>query len=230
MKRGSESKKQRVFFSRNANKQNFFRSPTDGKSNALLHHCTFKDWSLRDRVVNLCPFSVGGPLYFGDIEEIGQAALPCVVYLWRGWKYYLQTGLLKETHKRNITLGTYPVRVHYKGELLVGFESLSPDYFNCSIVFWKNDEVALKLGTLWRIQIVVTILFQLFTWFLKKNDRSSVKLGPCGVQCCDKRCSCMFFMDSNHCQQTVSIVYMVSKRRISEVALKLGTLWCTVLW
>lgn len=155
------------FFWRNARKQNFFTSPSDGKSNALVHHCTLKDWSLRDRVVNLCPFSVGGPLHLRDIEEIGQAALPRVVYFWHGWKYCPQTGRLKETHKRNITLGTYTVRVNYKGELFVGFESLSPDYFNCSIDFWKNDEVASKLGTLWSIQIVVTRLFQLFTWFLK---------------------------------------------------------------
>ena len=80
--------------------------------------------------MNLCPFSVGGPLYLGDINGIGQAALPCVVYLWHGWKYCAQTGRLKETHKRNITLGTCPVRVNYKGELFVGFESLSSDYFN----------------------------------------------------------------------------------------------------
>ena len=87
--------------------------------------------------MNLCPFSVGGHLHLGEIEEIGQAVLPCVVYLWHGWKYRycLQTGRLKETHKRNITLNTYSVRVNYKGELFVGFESLSPDYFNWSIDF-----------------------------------------------------------------------------------------------
>ena len=85
--------------------------------------------------MNLCPFSVGGTLHLGDSEEIGQAVLLCVVYLWHGWKYCLQTGRLKETLKRNITLGTYPVRVNYKGELFVGFESLSPDYFNCLIDF-----------------------------------------------------------------------------------------------
>ena len=100
-----------------------------------MHHYTFKDQSVRDRVVNLCPFSVGGTLHLGDIEEIGQAVLQCVVYLWHGWKYCLQTGRLKETLRRNITLGTYPVRVNYKGELFVGFESLSPDYFNCLIDF-----------------------------------------------------------------------------------------------
>ena len=39
----------------------------------------------------------------------------------------------------------------------------------------------------------------------------------------------MLIMDSNHCHQTISIVYAISKGRITEVALKLETLWCTVL-
>lgn len=186
MKRDGESKKQRVFFSRNPYKHNFFRSFSDGKSNALLHHCTFKDWSLRDRVVNLCPFSVGGPLYLWDIKGIGQAALPCVVCLWHGWKYCVQTGRLKETHKRNITLGTYPVRVNYKGELFVGFESLSPDYFNI-----------------------------LFNWFLKEC-RSSVEVGnPVEY--------------SNRCHQTISIVDMIFKRRMKEVARSWDPVECSVV-
>ena len=39
----------------------------------------------------------------------------------------------------------------------------------------------------------------------------------------------MSIMDSNDCHQTISIVYAISERRITEVALKLGSLWCTVL-
>ena len=38
----------------------------------------------------------------------------------------------------------------------------------------------------------------------------------------------MSFMDSNDCHQTISIVYAISKTRIREVALKLGTLWSTL--
>ncbi|KAJ7384420.1 hypothetical protein OS493_021832 [Desmophyllum pertusum] len=85
-------------------------------------------------VDEMCPH-MGAPLHLGDIEELGQAALPCIVCPWHSWKYCLQTGRLKVPRKKDITLGTYPVRVSEKGELFVGFGSLSADYFNGGIEF-----------------------------------------------------------------------------------------------
>ena len=54
---------------------------------------------------------------------------------WHSWKYSLETGRLKVPDKKNITLGTYPVRVNEKGEVYLGVKSLSPDYFNGAIDF-----------------------------------------------------------------------------------------------
>lgn len=77
----------------------------------------------------------GGPLHLGDIEELGEAQLPCIVCPWHSWKYSLQTGQLKVPHKKNITLGTHPVKVNETGEVYVGIKALSPDYFNGEIEF-----------------------------------------------------------------------------------------------
>lgn len=85
-------------------------------------------------VDEMCPH-MGGPLHLGDIEELGQARLPCIVCPWHSWKYCLQTGRLKFPHKKNITVGTYPVQVTAKGELYLGFKSLSTDYFNAGMEF-----------------------------------------------------------------------------------------------
>lgn len=81
-----------------------------------------------------CPH-MGGPLHLGDIEELGEAQLPCIVCPWHSWKYSLQTGQLKVPHKNNITLGTHPVKVNETGEVYVGIKALSPDYFNGEIEF-----------------------------------------------------------------------------------------------
>ncbi|XP_078346591.1 Rieske domain-containing protein-like [Oculina patagonica] len=85
-------------------------------------------------VDEMCPH-MGGPLHIGDIEELGQAALPCIVCPWHSWKYCLQTGHLKVPHKKDIKVGTYPVRVTKKGEMFLGFRSLSKDFFNGGIDF-----------------------------------------------------------------------------------------------
>lgn len=85
-------------------------------------------------VDELCPH-MGGPLHLGDIEELGQARLPCIVCPWHSWKYCLQTGRLKFPPKKNITVTTYPVRVTAKGEIYLGFKSLSTDYFNAGMEF-----------------------------------------------------------------------------------------------
>ena len=77
----------------------------------------------------------GGPLHLGDIEKLGEAALLCIVCPWHSWKYCLETGRLKVPQKKNITLGTYPVKISDKGEFYLGFKSLSPDYFNGGIDF-----------------------------------------------------------------------------------------------
>lgn len=81
-------------------------------------------------------FCEGGPIHLGDIEELGQAALPCIVCPWHSWKFSLQTGYVKDpAHGKGITVGIYPVRVTEKGELLVGFRSFSNDYFNGAMDF-----------------------------------------------------------------------------------------------
>ena len=80
-------------------------------------------------------FCAGGPLHLGDIEELGQAALPCIVCPWHSWNYCLQTGRLKSPHKKDISVTTYPVRVTAKGEIYLGFKSLSTDYFNAGMEF-----------------------------------------------------------------------------------------------
>jgi len=85
-------------------------------------------------VDEMCPH-MGGPLHLGDIEELGEAAQLCIVCPWHSWKYCLETGRLKVPQKKNITLGTYPVKISDKGEVYLGFKSLSPDYFNGGIDF-----------------------------------------------------------------------------------------------
>lgn len=85
-------------------------------------------------VDEMCPH-MGGPLHLGDIEELGQARLPCIMCPWHSWKYCLQTGRLKFPHNKNVTVGTYPVQVTAKGELYLGFKSLSTDYFNAGMEF-----------------------------------------------------------------------------------------------
>lgn len=85
-------------------------------------------------VDEICPHT-GGPLHLGDIEELGEARLPCIVCPWHSWKFSLQTGHLKVPHKSNVKLRTYPVRVNEKGEVYLGVKALSPDYFNGGIDF-----------------------------------------------------------------------------------------------
>ena len=76
----------------------------------------------------MCSFCSGGPLHLGDIEDLGEAALPCVVCPWHSWKYSLETGSLKIPDKKNITLGTYPVRVNEKGEVYLGVINGAVDF------------------------------------------------------------------------------------------------------
>lgn len=52
----------------------------------------------------------------------------------------------------------------------------------------------------------------------------TLRLGTCGVQCCDRGCSWIKFIVTR-----LSTVYMIFKSRMTEVALTLGILWCTVL-
>jgi nitrite reductase/ring-hydroxylating ferredoxin subunit len=80
-------------------------------------------------------YSLGGPLYLGDIEELGEAQAPCIVCPWHSWKYDLNTGEIKSPIYHNIKVTVYPVTVNPDGSLHVGFESISPDYFNCQMDF-----------------------------------------------------------------------------------------------
>ena len=120
-------------------------SPSDGKPNALVHHCTFKGRSVRGRVLNLCPFSVGGPLHLWDIK----ARQLCHVLYVLGWKYCIQAGHLKEPHKRNVTLVTYPVRVDYKDRCLLDLNHCHQTISNVQLISERMMEVPLRLVTLW---------------------------------------------------------------------------------
>ena len=81
-------------------------------------------------------FNAGGPLHLGDIEELGQAALPCIVCPWHSWKFSLENGFVKDpAREKGTKVGIYPVQVTDKGELRVGFRSFSPDYFNGAMEF-----------------------------------------------------------------------------------------------
>lgn len=83
----------------------------------------------------MCPH-MGGPLHLGDIEELGQAALPCIVCPWHSWKFSLENGFVKDpAREKGTKVGIYPVEVTDKGELRVGFRSFSPDYFNGAMEF-----------------------------------------------------------------------------------------------
>lgn len=83
----------------------------------------------------MCPH-MGGPLHLGDIEELGQAALPCIVCPWHSWKFSLENGFVKDpAREKGTKVGIYPVQVTDKGELRVGFRSFSPDYFNGAMEF-----------------------------------------------------------------------------------------------
>lgn len=83
----------------------------------------------------MCPH-MGGPLHLGDIEELGQAALPCIVCPWHSWKFSLENGFVKDPAcEKGTKVGIYPVQVTDKGELRVGFRSFSPDYFNGAMEF-----------------------------------------------------------------------------------------------
>lgn len=82
-----------------------------------------------------CPH-MGGPLHLGDIEELGQAALPCIVCPWHNWKFSLENGFVKDpAHEKGKTVGIYPVQVTDGGELRVGFRSFHPDFFNGALEF-----------------------------------------------------------------------------------------------
>ncbi|XP_031566428.1 Rieske domain-containing protein-like [Actinia tenebrosa] len=81
-----------------------------------------------------CPH-MGGPLHLGDIEELGEAKLPCIVCPWHSWKYSLSTGEIKSPLYQNVKVTVYPVIVKDNGSLHVGFERISPDYFNCIMDF-----------------------------------------------------------------------------------------------
>ena len=92
---------------------------------------TYMLWSILHYFLTaFCHSPVGGPLHLGDIEEIGGAGHPCVVCPWHSWKYSLLSGELRAPAKRGLRVGVYPVRVEPGGNLSVGFQSFSTDFFN----------------------------------------------------------------------------------------------------
>lgn len=76
-----------------------------------------------------CPH-LGGPLHLGDIESVGEAQVACVRCPWHSWKIALGTGEVMRPQKRNARINVYPVRVDKQGNISVGFESMSCDFFN----------------------------------------------------------------------------------------------------
>ena len=152
-------------------------------------------------------FYAGGPLHLGDIEELGQARLPCIVCPWHSWKFCLQTGRLKFPHKKNITVGTYPVQVTAKGELYIGFKSLSTDYFNAGMEFWKADWQNLCSNLLHYWQATVGYMQSVQNWGQYKCSRKFLHVQvQCRLRCCFK-CSGLM---SHQIESTGAIVLLQS--------------------
>lgn len=78
---------------------------------------------------------LGGPLHLGDIEELGEAKVPCIVCPWHHWKYDIDSGDIKWPMHENVKVSVYPVKVMADGSLFVGFDSISSDYFNTAAHF-----------------------------------------------------------------------------------------------
>lgn len=80
-------------------------------------------------------FLPGGPLHLGDIEELGEAKIPCIVCPWHHWKYDIDNGNIMQPVHEKLKVDVYPVKVMEDGSMFVGFESISSDYFNCGESF-----------------------------------------------------------------------------------------------
>ncbi|XP_066913233.1 uncharacterized protein [Clytia hemisphaerica] len=77
-----------------------------------------------------CPH-LGGPLHMGDIENIGEASLLCVVCPWHRWKIDLTTGKVKMPSRRQpVRNQIYPTRIDEDGSIHIGFEEIDNQFFD----------------------------------------------------------------------------------------------------
>ena len=79
--------------------------------------------------------SPGGPLHLGDIESVGEAGVACVRCPWHSWRIVLETGQVLRPAGRAAKVNIYPVRVDEHGNISVGFQSISSDFFNGALEF-----------------------------------------------------------------------------------------------
>jgi len=76
-----------------------------------------------------CPH-MGGPLHLGDIENLGEANIICVVCPWHKWRIELGSGKLKIPPGRNKRNEIYPTKVLPDGSIQIGFSEISSFYFD----------------------------------------------------------------------------------------------------
>ena len=75
-------------------------------------------------------YLTGGPLHLGDIENLGEAKLLCVVCPWHRWKIDLTTGKVKMPSRQPpLRNQIYPTRVEDDGTIFVGFDEIDDRYF-----------------------------------------------------------------------------------------------------
>ena len=67
----------------------------------------------------------------GDIENLGEAKLLCVVCPWHRWKIDLGTGKVKmPTRKPPLRNQVYPTKIFHDGSIYVGFSGIDNGLFN----------------------------------------------------------------------------------------------------
>ena len=77
-------------------------------------------------------FVSGGPLHLGDIENVGEANIMCVVCPWHKWRIDITTGKIKIPPGREKQNEIYPTQVLQDGTIKVGFEEFDHDYFGAN--------------------------------------------------------------------------------------------------
>lgn len=74
-------------------------------------------------------FTLGGPLHFGDIEELADNDSLCVKCPWHNWRFDLKNGKVVGGLHQNLRAVVYPIKLNQKDNIYVGFNSIAPSYF-----------------------------------------------------------------------------------------------------
>ena len=68
-------------------------------------------------------------MHLGDIENLGEANLICVVCPWHKWRLELKSGKLKLPPGRNKQNEIYPTEILEDGTIKIGFAEFSKECF-----------------------------------------------------------------------------------------------------